>query len=159
MQLSDSKRARSKTKAQGFGLIEVLVALLVFAGGVLGIASMQLSGLGMISNSNALSIAVLGANDMADRMRANPLGVDGGAYNAITGAETLPECSACTPQQVAQMDAYSIKQQLTDNLSNSTLAVASVGNDMYTVSVTWTEKVKSSSETKTHRFTFLPYNP
>ena len=159
MQLSHSNIRQNKTKVQGFGLIEVLVALLVFAGGVLGIASMQLSGLGMISNSNALSIAVLGANDMADRMRANPLGIEGGAYDAIDGAESLPECTSCTPQQIAQMDAYSIKQQLTDNLSNSTLGVTSVGNDLYTVSVTWTEKVKSSSETKTHRFTFLPYNP
>ncbi len=151
--------SRITTKVQGFGLIEVLVALLVFTGGILGIAAMQLNGLGMISNSNALSIAVLGANDMADRMRANPLGVDAGAYDAITGAESLPQCSACTPQQVAQMDAHSIKEQLSSNLSNSVLAVTSVGNDMYTVSVSWSEKVKLSSETKTHRFTFLPYNP
>lgn len=148
-----------KTKAKGFGLIEVLVALLVFAGGVLGIASMQLNGLGMIANSNALSIAVLGANDMADRMRANPLGTEAGAYSAINGSENLPECSVCTPQQIAQMDAYRIKEQLSANLSNAALSVANVGNDMYTISISWTEKVKQSSETKTHRFTFLPYNP
>lgn len=145
---------------RGFGLIEVLVAILVFAGGVLGIASMQLNGLGMISNSNSLSVAVIAASDMADRMRANPLGVSNGAYNAITGAESLPSCSVnCTPEQVALMDAYRIKEGLSDNLSDATLTVNSVANDMYTISISWSEKVKQSSETKSHRFTFLPYNP
>lgn len=144
----------------GFGLLEVLIAIVVFSAGVLGVASMQLNGLSMLSNSNALSIAVLGASDMADRMRANPLGVASGAYNAITGSEQAPQCTpTCTPAQTALYDAYHIKTQLTQSLSDAQLSVTGVANGMYTVDVRWTEKVKNSLETKTHRFTFLPYNP
>jgi type IV pilus assembly protein PilV len=144
----------------GFGLLEALIAIVIFSGGVLGIASMQLNGLSMLSNSNALSTAVLGASDMADRMRANPQGVGGGAYDAITGGETAPACSTtCTPAQTALYDAHSIKKQLSSTLSDVTLSVTSVANDMYTIKVSWTEKVKNSTETKVHRFTFLPYKP
>lgn len=160
MQLVKRTTPHTKNIETGFGLIEVLVALLVFAGGVLGIASMQLNGLGMISNSNSLSVAVIAASDMADRMRANPIGVSNGAYDGISGSENLPSCSTtCTPDQIALIDAFRIKEELSNSLSDPTLTVSSVANDMFTISISWSEKIKQTSETKSHRFTFLPYNP
>lgn len=143
----------------GFGMIEVLVALVIFAGGVLGIATMQLGGLSLLSNSNAVNVAVLSANDMADRMRANPLGVEAGSYNNIKGDSPANCNSSCSPTQIAAFDAYSIKQQLSQNLISPTLQVINANNDLYTINISWIEKSKNTHATKTHRFTFMPYNP
>ncbi|WP_082354055.1 type IV pilus modification protein PilV [Marinagarivorans algicola] len=143
----------------GFGMIEVLVSLVIFAGGILGIATMQLGGLGLLSNSNAMNVAVLSANDMADRMRANPLGVEAGSYNNIKG-DTSANCdSLCSPEQTAVFDAYSIKQQLSQSLISPTLHVINASNNLYTIHISWVEKAKNTHTTKTHRFTFMPYNP
>ncbi len=63
-------------------MIELLVAVLVMAIGVLGISSMQM--LSMQSNRGALhrAEAVHLAYDMLDRIRANPLGTPvGQAYD------------------------------------------------------------------------------
>lgn len=159
MQLITASNNPNNINNIGFGMIEVLIALVIFAGGVLGIATMQLNGLGLLSNSNAMNIAVLSASDMADRMRANPLGVEAGDYDNVKG-ETATDCSSlCTPAQTALFDAYSVKQQLTQNLIAPKLEVINASNDLYTVNITWTEKAKNANETKTHRFTFMPYNP
>lgn len=143
----------------GFGMIEILIALVVFAGGILGIATMQLSGLGLLSNSNAINVAVLSASDMADRMRANPLGVEAGNYNNLKGTTSASCTTTCSPEQTALFDAYSVKQQLTENLISPTLEITSANDNLYTINITWSEKAKNSSEVKEHRFTFMPYNP
>ncbi len=60
----------------GFSLIEVLVALVVMAVGLLGIAGLYVEGLRAGRTSVYRSAAITLAGDMADRIRANP----GGAY-------------------------------------------------------------------------------
>lgn len=55
----------------GFSLIEVLVSILVLAGGVIGAAGMQLTALRTSQQSAIHSTALRLAADMADRMRAN----------------------------------------------------------------------------------------
>lgn len=159
MQLVPALKKTQAFNNLGFGMIEVLIALVIFAGGVLGIATMQLSGLGLLSNSNAMNVAVLSASDMADRMRANPLGVEAGNYDNLKG-NIAADCSAlCTPAQTAVFDAYSVKQQLSQNLISPQLEVVNATNNLYTINISWEEKAKHNSETKTHRFTFMPYNP
>ncbi|MCS4502830.1 hypothetical protein KBTX_03588 [wastewater metagenome] len=55
--------------SRGFTLIEVLVALLVLSVGLLGLASLQTSGLRLSDSSYLRSQAVLAGYDLIDRIR------------------------------------------------------------------------------------------
>lgn len=80
----------------GVTMVEVLVAVVVLALGLLGLAGLQASGLRVGQSSLYRTQAAQLAFDMADRLRANPDGVAAGAYDrtltdvAPTGT-TLPE--------------------------------------------------------------------
>lgn len=83
-------------KQSGFTLLEVLIALVVFSIGMLGLASLQVMGLKLTADSMERTIATMLANDMIDRMRANvasaKLGINS-PYNNPTGAYTAnPSC-------------------------------------------------------------------
>lgn len=95
---------RVKTmKSSGFTLVEVLVAVLVLAIGLLGLALLQTSGLRLNTNSYSRSQATLLAYDIIDRMRANAPGFRAGnydianatAYNALWSAYTSCKSSTC----------------------------------------------------------------
>ena len=58
-------------KNTGFTLIEVLVAMLILAAGLLGLAGLQASGLRQSQNASFRSQATALAYDLADRIRAN----------------------------------------------------------------------------------------
>jgi len=115
--------ASSVHKTKGVGLIEVLVALVVVSFGVLGMASLQLTGMKHSSGSLNRSKAMLYAQSMATRIRLNPVGVETFAYDAFDSdaisCAVLPEpyCQArkdvgdtqiCTPAQLATFDLYSV---------------------------------------------------
>lgn len=96
---------------QGMSLIEVLIAALVLAIGLLGLAALQAKGLQSSHSSNLRSQSTLFAYDMADRMRANLVGFEQGAYNKPAAADH--DCSwdgsqpaACTPQEMAEHDVW-----------------------------------------------------
>jgi type IV pilus assembly protein PilV len=63
--------ASFRLNQQGFGLIEVLVALLILAIGLLGMASLQSTGMQMTSETQARTQAILLADDLIERARAN----------------------------------------------------------------------------------------
>ena len=94
----------SQSAARGVSLVEALVALLVFAVGVLGLAGLQLSN--AQNNRAALhrSLAAILASDMLERMRANGAvrypdvgeGPPGGFVNCAAGD--------CAPAELASFD-------------------------------------------------------
>lgn len=94
--------------AQGFTLIEVLVAILVAAIGVLGIAGLQAYTLQGVYTSNLRSIATRQAYEIADSMRANRFALEAGHYNNQQGVrvDSCYQAAGCTPQQMAQMDVW-----------------------------------------------------
>lgn len=100
--------ASSLPRNSGFTLIEVLVAMVVLSIGLLGVAGMQLSGLRANHSSALRSQATYLAYDMADRMRANVQGINGGNYNNLSGDPGDPGCvsSGCTPASMAQADLH-----------------------------------------------------
>jgi len=115
--------AAADHKMKGVGLIEVLVALVVVSFGVLGMASLQLTGMKHSSGSLNRSKAMLYAQSMATRIRLNPVGVETFAYNAFdsdaVSCAALPEpycqarkdvgtTQACTPAELATFDLYSV---------------------------------------------------
>ncbi|MBX3706433.1 MAG: type IV pilus modification protein PilV [Pseudomonadales bacterium] len=104
--------------ATGFSMIELLVAVLVMAIGVLGVAALQMVSL---QNNRAALVraeAVTLAYDMMDRIRANPVGTppgddyDGLAMGAIP--PDSPNCltTNCTAAQMVAFDQRSWKCQL-----------------------------------------------
>ena len=84
----------------GFTLMEVLIAVLILSIGLLGLASLQANGLRSNFSSYARSQAVILANDMADRMRANLTEAVAGTYNVnatVAARRTAPPRPATRP--------------------------------------------------------------
>lgn len=63
--------APSKNEA-GFTLVEVLIALVISAFGLLGIAGMQMYSINTTSNSNVRAVAAIEASNLISHMKANP---------------------------------------------------------------------------------------
>lgn len=94
-------------KGGGFTLIEVLVAVVVLGVGLLGLAALQVSGLYYTHGSALRAQATLLASDMAERMQANPLGMQANNYNNPTATQH-GDCvgtTGCAPADMAQHDA------------------------------------------------------
>lgn len=109
---------------RGFTMIEVLVALFVLALGLLGLAMLQTTSLRLNTNSYSRTQATFLAYDILDRIRANPVGFEDGAYtvedmtdvNAIQttfatckqASNTTCNCekssATCSSSQLSQFD-------------------------------------------------------
>jgi len=72
-------------------MIEVLVAMLVVSFGVLAMSGLLTNSTRYGKTTEFRAIATLLANDIADRMRANPLGVGGGNYALTDAYDRLTE--------------------------------------------------------------------
>lgn len=75
------KRIRLPQRQRGTTLIEVLVAILVTAIGVMGAAAVQLNAVKFNQTAKFRSTAVFLANDIADRLRANRAAALNGDYD------------------------------------------------------------------------------
>ena len=76
-----SKRVRLPQHQRGSTLIEVLVAILITAIGVMGAAAVQLNAVKFNQTAKFRSTAVFLANDIADRLRANRTAALNGNYD------------------------------------------------------------------------------
>lgn len=125
---------------QGLSMIEVLVAMLIFAIGLLGVAGMQSLALKSSDNSNIRSLVNIHAYEIVERMRANMPAVQSGQYNTISGASTVTSClPACTPAALAAWDASEWHANLKADVPSSSGAV-SYANGMAVVTINWTER-------------------
>ncbi|MFC3193552.1 type IV pilus modification protein PilV [Marinicella sediminis] len=119
-----------KRSEQGFTLLEVLIAVLVFSFGLLGIAGMMTISVRNNHNGYLRSQANFLAENMLDRMRANPTAVWNGWYNG-TAVVTSTECSLtapCTYQDLADQDISLWAQSLQVALPNGAGNVNCVNN-------------------------------
>ena len=111
------------TTQRGVGLIEVLIALVIFAIGVVGMAGLQLGTISVTMDSTQRSYVVAKSQDVADRIRSN--GIDPsmylGTYNApgtnyCDTAAAVTSCAdsenddvaACTPDQLQAFDLFDV---------------------------------------------------
>ncbi len=78
----------------GFTLIEVLVALLVFAIGMLGLAGLQVQAYQAASSAQGRTAATFAASHLFERMRANIDGVTAGDYAYDSSNDGLPAAVA-----------------------------------------------------------------
>ncbi|WP_395376053.1 type IV pilus modification protein PilV [Marinicella sp. W31] len=100
------KNMMKKTKSQGFTLLEILIAILVFSFGLLGLAGMMTISVRNNHNGYLRTQANFYADNMADRMRANPVALWNGSYNgtAATGTTVCTIGSPCDFDTLALYD-------------------------------------------------------
>lgn len=98
----------------GVGLIEVLVAILLLAIGVLGYVALQLRAFDASSEAVRKSQSIVIMRGLAESMRVNSTQMTNypafvRSYTGFSSSTTAPNnCfnAVCTPEQVAQFDAY-----------------------------------------------------
>ena len=131
----------------GFSLVEVMVALVVLAVGMLGIASLYVTTLRTSGSAMSRMQAVNLATDLADRIRANRF-----AGTAYAGTPAMRSCIGaaqnCNQDDMAANDLYLWQEQI-DFLLPGTAAdsqgtvvyAAGAGDepDRYTITVLWKE--------------------
>ena len=118
-------------RQNGVGLIDVMIAVVVFSVGMLALATLQT--VNKQSNYEAIqrSTAAVLANDIMERMRMNSLKIEAGIYksslaNYVPSTTPVvlsysnprsvpsPNCNAaaCLPVQIAAWDLYEFQQML-----------------------------------------------
>ena len=116
---------------QGFTLIEVLIAIVIFAIGLLGIAGLQIAGMRFTHGSQLRSAGTMQAESMADLMRANEFGVRNGFYNVTTSMPTSfpTDCSTtvCDAQARATFDLVTWNQTTAGQPQQSNAEVLPLG--------------------------------
>lgn len=153
-----------KRGTHGFSLIEVLIALIVMSVGMLGIAGLYVHGMQAGRTSLFRHHAVALAGDVADRIRANPLGKE--SYNDSGEAANpgvLCFTQACTPAEMAASDKYFWDQQADATIPDGDVTVAyavSAGPGdpaTYTVTIAWSEA--GQNPPPTYKIVFPVFEP
>ena len=145
---------------QGFTLVEILIALLVLSVGVLGVAAMQLTSFQTNQSAYARSQATYLAQEIFDRMRANPEGyATTTVYDAISAcdAEALPADPACVDtaagcgaQAMAQQDVrewaanfinvFDVDDYRPTLPQGCGVVTRSAGTNIFTARVSWQDR-------------------
>ncbi len=156
------KFGRRSARESGFSLIEVLAALLVLSIGLFGLVMLQ--GLRLTTDSYQRTQATLLAYDLMDRMRANKVGADAGAYCLTAAAPANPCTTTAQParnncgdtggcaskEELAKYDLYNWYELQKDQLSINTNTHSSVSRRQvatskasgweYTITMRWYER-------------------
>ena len=187
MQLTPRNDSRSPAHqgAGGFTLIEVLVALIITAIGLLGIAKIEALAFANTGSASSRSLVAIQAAGLASAMHANrqywalglapsPLTITGAVISDATlaGTATLPtDCNfgtgglapPCTPAQIAAYDLHSWANALNGLLpgSNPVTTITCTGTLPIncTIAITWSEKTVSlntQAAANTTTATFAP---
>jgi len=170
MSIGTATQTMIPAKHTGFTLVEVMVALVVMAVGMLGMAGLYVEGLRSGQTSIARTTAVTLAADMADRIRANPAvpilatlpssimqdaapaapvyvaGGPGVNNNCVNGGAN------CNPAQLAADDWFWWNQDLQNRLpvgANATIDLAPpvLANTIatYTITIRWPESAMAGN--------------
>lgn len=121
----------SRQGARGFTLIEVLIAFLLLAIGVLGLAGTQLSSLKFNQTASARTQASFLAYSIADAMRANKSNAAG--YDITINADPP------TGTSIADKDVSNWRASLKSQLPDGTGSISRSGG-LVTITVRWDER-------------------
>jgi type IV pilus assembly protein PilV len=150
---SNSGKNFGKRFIRGFSLIEVLIALLILAIGVLGIAALQFKGLRYSHDAFLRSQINFLAYDIGELMRANRSNAASyvGNYTvpAATGANACNYATASTANNDLGCWHNRVDQAVPPG---STANITTFGN-LYTVALAWTDR---EGATHTINYTFQP---
>ncbi len=148
----------------GFSLLEVLVAIVVVAIGILGIAGLQASALKFSKASEGRTSAVQLSQDLLERMRVNIHGTNGGEYDALATAtasvclSAIPSGGGVTSAQDAKRWQNAVACTLPEGVGRATVTPAATSGDpsVVTVVIQWNEsRIKGGSSTFSYSVTSL----
>jgi type IV pilus assembly protein PilV len=165
--------------ARGFTLLEVLIALLIFSLGLLGLAGLMVVSVKTNQSAYLRTQASFLAQSMADRMRANTGAINdyNGDYDAGTAGDDICNATACTPAQLVENDRLVWSRQLDELLPNSAATIecdgdtlgspatagAATYNGLCTFLLTWSETrlertdvVADMTQSQTFAWVFQP---
>jgi len=154
-------------KNAGFGLIEILIAIVILAIGLLGIAGLQIAGLKNNNSAAQRSQATALAIEFADILRSNQPQVlankfgtaasDGAEIStASLGYSATSSCvtaAGCSTAQMAETDLVNWANKVA-NLPQGTATSNRAGN-IYTVTITWLDD-RDNNATKSFQTSFRP---
>ncbi|BAN46670.1 type IV pilus modification protein PilV [Metapseudomonas resinovorans] len=108
-----------QSRSRGFTLIEVLIALLILAIGLLGMVSLMMTSLQSNQNAYQRGQASLIAYDMADRLRLNRTlasGADDYLFDLTSTPPSDPGCktTGCTTANIADIDLREWQENFQD---------------------------------------------
>ncbi len=126
---------------KGFTLLEVMVALVIFSIGLLGLAGLEAQGMRYNHSAYLKTQATFQAYDILDRMRANREAAANGNYQPTFASEGIDrDCDTttviCSTAYMAQHDIYEWKNSLKNVLPGGKGKVVKTG-DVHVVTVTW----------------------
>lgn len=137
------------TKHTGFTLVEVMIALVVMAIGMLGLASIQAVSLQNNQTAYMRTIAMQSAYNITDLIRTSKLsdGSVDSTFDAVTSA--LPNSAPtscivdnnttnCSASDMAASDIYQWKVSLKDSLPSGRGTIANASG-VYTITIMWDE--------------------
>lgn len=124
-------------KFSGFTLLEVLIALLIFSLGLLGMAGLLVVSVQANHSAFLRTQATFLSQSIADRMRANIPRVWAGDYSKTYPTSDTDPClssAACTNANIATRDRAIFSDQLKFLLPNATATMACAPGSVVTVS-------------------------
>lgn len=143
----------------GFTLLEALVTIVVVSIGMLGLLGLQTVSIANTQTSAARSQATIAADNIADRLRANPDGAQAKNYVYTPSTSRPPaapskKCvssTVCSASEMAKYDTWQWDKGLSERLPNGRGFLActeSVGSSCraWTVTVVWSEQDKESQK-------------
>ena len=132
-------------KNRGFSMIELLVTILVFSIGMLGIASLQTTGMRLTRDAELMGQASIFANNMADRIRGNI--TFSNSYDDVNGTDrTCLDEGSATPAptcSVAQEEIIQWNEDIGSVLPGGS-GIVSVDDTTYSITITWIESQDSN---------------
>lgn len=155
------RRERNPHSQAGFTMVEVMVALVVLAVGLLGIAALLLKSLQSGRTATYRTQAVNLAADLADRIRSNRTAQEG--YGTLyadtpTAVAACDTTGGCSDADLAATDLLRWKETIADLLPEGqgqvvvTLPAAAGEPANYVVSIQWTEQSEAAPVTFQIRF-------
>lgn len=185
---SDNSASLEALGQRGFSLVEILITILIIGVGLMGTATLQLTGLGSNQGAYLRSQASILVYDMADRLRGNPDRAIAGEYNGFTfktgegntldtlasfAGTCISQTNGCSRSKQSDNDKYEWASSLMGAGSSGVALLPGamgtidrgVGN-LFTVTVSWDEddwKEKSDIKESTNKsfsvsFTIEPIN-
>ncbi len=128
------------TAQSGFTLVEVLIALTVFSIGLLGLAHLQTQAFRALQDSHQRTQAMVLANDMAERIRANGAAANRGEYELkLHGTNNEANTcynTSCTTSALARFDKTGWRTLLATHLPEGE-GVITFARSVYRITVYW----------------------
>ena len=144
-----------KRQSSGFTLLEVMIAMMILAIGLLGMASLMVTSLQNNQGAYARAQATVLAYDIVERMRANrtKAEADSSPYALASGSpgDAAKDCqqNGCNPSEMAAWDMAQWWTDLQTSIPGATATVKQISGRSYEINLSWQETSLARSANNT----------